>query len=322
MTKEWVMAVGLWLLAVGCGAQKRQNVAPLQENYTTGSVPVCNFEREYTKEDSMLVVQLLKEAPAKRGKEHRMMYFGKKFLGLPYVGHTLENGDREHLIVNLHGLDCTTFVETVLALSLCDMQDKRTFDDYCLNLMRIRYREGKMTDYTSRLHYFTWWGEDNEKLGIVKELGSMDNLDFPFDAVQTIHIDYMSKHPQLYKQLKNHPDFVPVIKRYEEESNGKQYAYIAKSDLGFLQSTALGRVRDGDIVAMLTDQDGLDTRHIGIAFWKNGRLHLLHASSLYKKVLMSKETFYEYEAKQPKHTGIRVWRMVEPTPNPSRRDGR
>ena len=71
-------------------------------------------------------------------------------------------------------------------------------------------------------------------------------------------------------------------------------------------------VKDGDIVAMLTDSDGLDTRHIGIAFWKNGKLHLLHASSLYKKVLMSQETFYEYEKKQAKHTGIRVFRLVEP----------
>ena len=239
------------------------------------------------------------------------MYFGKKFLGLPYVGSTLENGDKEHLIVNLHGLDCTTFVETVLALSLCDQQDARTFNDYCNNLEKIRYRDGKMTDYTSRLHYFTWWGDDNVQLGIVKEIGTMDPMDFPFDAVQTIHIDYMSKHPNLYKQLKNHPEFVSVIKRYEDETNGKQYAYIAKEDLKFHQSTPLGQIRDGDIVAMLTDQDGLDTRHIGIAFWKDGNLHLLHASSLYKKVLMSKETFYEYEKKQPKHIGIRVWRMVE-----------
>ena len=199
----------------------------------------------------------------------------------------------------------------MLTLSLCDLQDARTFKDYCRNLLKVRYRDGKMTDYTSRLHYFTWWGDDNVKLGIVKEIGTMDPMDFPFDAVQTIHIDYMSKHPNLYKQLKNHPEFVSVIKRYEDETNGKQYAYIAKEDLKFHQSTPLGQIRDGDIVAMLTDQDGLDTRHIGIAFWKDGNLHLLHASSLYKKVLMSKETFYEYEKKQPKHIGIRVWRMVE-----------
>ena len=77
---------------------------------------------EYSKEDSALVVKLLKEAPTQRGNENRIFYFGKKFLGLPYVAHTLELGDTEHLIVNLHGLDCTTFVETVVALSMCDQQ--------------------------------------------------------------------------------------------------------------------------------------------------------------------------------------------------------
>jgi hypothetical protein len=304
----WILAVNCWLLAVGCGAQGAANPAKTEAEAETEE---DLKDVEYTKEDSALVVRLLTEAKTKRGKENRMMYFGKKFLGLPYVGSTLENGNKEHLIINLHGLDCTTFVETVLALSLCDLQDARTFKDYCQNLSKIRYRDGKMTDYTSRLHYFTWWGDDNVKLGLVKEIGKLDPQDFPFDAVQTVHIDYMSKHPNLYKQLKNHPEFVPVIKRYEEETNGKQYAYIAKEDLKFHQSTPLGQIRDGDIVAMLTDQDGLDTRHIAIAFWKDGSLHLMHASSLYKKVLMSKETFYEYEKKQPKHTGIRVWRMVE-----------
>ena len=279
---------------------------------------------EYTQGDSALVVKLLGMAKHQRGTESPIFYFGKKFLGLPYVGQTLELGDKEHLIVNLHGLDCTTFVETVVALAMCDQQDKRTFDDFCRNLSTIRFREGKMTDYTSRLHYFTWWAEDNERLGIVKDIapslpiaGSMNEASQKssdlgaFTAIQTISINYMSAHPTLYKQLKNHPQFVPIIKKYEQATNGRKFRYIPKKNMQWKQDSALGVIKDGDIVAMLTDSDGLDTRHIGIAFWQNGQLHLLHASSLYKKVLMSTETFYEYEMKQPKHTGIRVFRFVE-----------
>lgn len=279
---------------------------------------------EYTQGDSALVVKLLDMAKHQRGTESPIFYFGKKFLGLPYVGQTLELGDKEHLIVNLHGLDCTTFVETVVALAMCDQQDKRTFDDFCRNLSTIRFREGKMTDYTSRLHYFTWWAEDNERLGIVKDIapslpiaGSVGDVSQKssdlgaFTAIQTININYMSAHPTLYKQLKNHPQFVPIIKKYEQATNGRKFRYIPKKNMQWKQDSALGIIKDGDIVAMLTDSDGLDTRHIGIAFWQNGQLHLLHASSLYKKVLMSKETFYEYEMKQPKHTGIRVFRFVE-----------
>ena len=266
---------------------------------------------EYTKEDSALVVKLLKEAKTERGTQNRVFYFGKTFLGLPYVAHTLELGDTEHLIVNLHGLDCTTFVETVVALSMCDKQDKRSFDDYCKNLTKVRFREGKMTDYTSRLHYFTWWAEDNERLGIVEDIAPQAAPWGAFTAVQTININYMSAHPTLYKQLKNHPDFVAPIKKYEQATNGRKFRYIPKTNLQWNQSTDLGVIHDGDIVAMLTDSDGLDTRHIGIAFWKNERLHLLHASSLCKKVLMSEETFYEYEMKQQKHTGIRVFRFKD-----------
>ena len=89
-----------WLLAIGCGAQSPAKVESDIEQTVA-------YDREYTKEDSALVVKLLQEAKTKRGKENRMMYFGKKFLGLPYVGHTLEKGDKEHLIVNLRELDCS-----------------------------------------------------------------------------------------------------------------------------------------------------------------------------------------------------------------------
>lgn len=266
---------------------------------------------EYTKTDSIKIVSLLKTAKSARKDTHPIIYFAKQFLGVPYVAHTLEPGDTEHLIVNIHEMDCTTFVEQMLALALCDKNDKRTFKDFCNYLTKIRYRNGKMTDYTARNHYFTWWVASNERLGLVKDIApSMkESAQGPFTAVQTIKCNYMSQHPQLYKQLKNHPQFVPVIKRYEDEMNGKQYRYIPKKNLQWSQSTSLSQVHSGDIVAMLTDSDGLDTRHIGIAYWENNKLHLLHCSSLYHKVLISKETFYEYEMKQQKHTGIRVFRM-------------
>ena len=101
----------------------------------------------------------------------------------------------------------------------------------------------------------------------------------------------------------------PIV--FKTWQNPRGTKFLVGRNLAWKQNTALSAVKDGDIVAMLTDSDGLDTRHIGIAFWQNGQLHLLHASSLYKKVLMSKETFHEYEMKQPKHTGIRVFRFQD-----------
>ncbi|MEO9662251.1 MAG: N-acetylmuramoyl-L-alanine amidase-like domain-containing protein, partial [Maribacter dokdonensis] len=46
-----------------------------------------------------------------------MVSVGKTFMQTPYVAKTLEIGDTETLVVNLQGLDCTTFVENVLAFS-------------------------------------------------------------------------------------------------------------------------------------------------------------------------------------------------------------
>lgn len=266
---------------------------------------------EYTTSDKKKVESLLTAAKTERKDEHPIIYFAKQFLGIPYVGQTLESGDKEHLIVNLREMDCTTFVEYVLALSLCDKNDRRSFEDFCKYLTNIRYRDGKIWDYTSRLHYFTWWAEDNEELGFVKDIApKLDAKEAgSFTSIQTININYMSEHPNLYKHLKNNPNFVKKIKAYELESNGKKYRYIPKKNLNGSQSSSLGAVKSGDIIALLTDSDGLDTRHIGIAYWQGDKLYFIHASSLYKKVLINSESLYDYELKQKKHTGIRVFRM-------------
>lgn len=261
----------------------------------------------FTVSDSVTVERLLRVGSKERGDENRMVYYGRKFAGIPYVAHTLEKGDEERLIVNLRQMDCTTFVEYVVALSVCDMKGQKSFVDFCNNLARIRYRHGVVDGYASRLHYFTWWGEENERKKIVKEIVSDGP---PFTAVQTIHIDYMSRHPSLYKRLKADARLVPVIREYEKETDGKKYRYIPKSLLGGTPKQ-LGNVHSGDIVSIITGKEGLDTSHVGIAVWQNGRLHLMHASSLRKKVVLDEKTFYDYSMQQKSQLGIRVYRLME-----------
>ncbi len=267
---------------------------------------------EYSKEDSTKIVKILTDAQKADVGNSSMIYFGKKFLGVPYVAHTLENGDLEHLIVNTRGLDCTTFVETVLALNMCYELKQTGFDDFCDNLKKIRYRGGKLVDYTSRLHYFTWWGEDNEKMGIVKAVVDV-NPNTPFSACQEIKVNYMTKNPNLYKQLKNHPDYIPLIKKYEDESNGSTYRYIPKSKLNLSRNSLGLYVHDGDIISILTSKDGLDTSHIGMAFWQGGRLHMMHASSVAKKVIMDNSLLYDYMKSRQTQIGIRVYRPIRQT---------
>lgn len=268
---------------------------------------------DYTRDDSLMIVRALQDAPSHIGKKAPMLYFGELFLGRPYVGHTLEKGSAEHLIINTRELDCTTFVENVTALTICHKHNERTFKDFCRRLTQLRYRQGRIDGYPSRLHYFTQWGEDNEEMGLVytvieravadKERG--DKVPF---ARQVIDINYMSSHPNLYKHLAAHPEFVPIIRKDELALKGKVYPYLAKAHLGRPHSE-LPFIETGDIVAIITSKAGLDTSHVGIAVWQNGKLHLMHASSLKKKVVLDPTTFYDYSQKQPSQLGIRLYRL-------------
>lgn len=259
----------------------------------------------YTSEDSLRVITLLKEAALLPDTVCRMAHFGNKFLGIPYVAHTLEVSDEEKLVINLREMDCTTLVETCTALTLADQRKEHTFHGFCRALAQLRYRNGICDGYPSRLHYFSQWIADNEGLGLVEEI---THEGAPFLATQTLDMHYMSQQPHLYTHLKKHPEEVNIIRHWEEELNGQQVRYIPKSRLNG-SPTQLCDIQTGDILAIITAKKGLDTSHLGIAVWQNGRLHLLNASQIYKKVVIDQNTLHTYSAKRPSNLGIRVVRL-------------
>lgn len=256
----------------------------------------------YTKQDSLKVVRLLKEASRLPANVNRMVFFGKKFIGIPYVANTLEVGNSEKLVVNLRQLDCTTFVETVAALSLADKRNQRTFQGFCNALRQLRYRGGKMAGYPSRLHYFSFWVNDNIRKGLI---GDRLNAHTPYVKGQRIHVNYMTTHPDKYKHLRNAPSYVRAIAAYEKQVNGSVRYYIPKSCVG-LGRNQLSFIHDGDILGTVTSKAGLDASHLGLAVWLNGRLHFLNASALYHKVVLDSNTLYSYQKKQRSQLGVNV----------------
>ena len=76
---------------------------------------------------------------------------GRFFINTPTKGNRLNRPDKEKLIVNLSAFDCTTFVETVLALTKCAAAGKLSHYELRRSLKLIRYRQGKIDDYFSRL---------------------------------------------------------------------------------------------------------------------------------------------------------------------------
>ena len=256
---------------------------------------------QYTTADSIKVVKLLQEGKKQKGKQDLVLFFARKFLGIPYVASTLENNTDEQLVINLRQLDCTTFVENVLTLTLCTKNGQTTFDDFCNQLRKIRYRNGKV-GYPTRLHYFSEWISDNTRMGFVEETQAPNP---PFSAVQTLQINFMSTHVDKYPMLVRTPSFIKPIAQMESELNGQTCRYIPK--VGILNNAACKQaVKDGNILALVTSRQGLDTSHVGYAIWKKDGLHLFHASSLQKKVVEDKSLLRNYMMKQKSQLGVRV----------------
>ena len=125
-----------------------------------------------SKADSLRIDSLLNTSSKKYYKtdSERLLFFAKSFIGTPYKGGTLDTGENETLIVCTDSLDCTTYVETVLALYLSSFKDNPGYDDFSELLRYIRYRGGVIDGYAFRLHYFSDWASYIEKKGILREV--------------------------------------------------------------------------------------------------------------------------------------------------------
>lgn len=257
-----------------------------------------------SKADSLRIDSLLNASSERSYKTNseRLLFFAKSFIGTPYKGGTLDAGENETLIVRTDSLDCTTYVEAVLALYLSSFKDNPGYDDFSESLIYIRYRGGVIDGYASRLHYFSDWASDNEKKDILQEVTKEGEHD-----VRLCSLNYMTTHSDLYRQLKDNDSLISEISKVEKSWIDYKMPYIPKNVLN--SSKADLPLEDGDILALTTNISGLDVLHLGFALWIDGRLHLLHASSLHGKVIIDTSTIFDYLKNRNKHTGIRVIRV-------------
>ncbi len=253
-----------------------------------------------TAEDSLIFNNLIDFLKDKElSTQNRITEIARFFLETPYVASTLELEGDEQLVINLREMDCTTFVEYVLALTLCTNNNCHNFSDFKRHLANIRYNNGVIDGYPSRLHYFTDWLVNNQQKGIL-EIVSDSIGDIPLKP----DINFMSSHAHLYKQLDNE-QFLEDIKAREIQISNYQVKFIPKNSIDKIEHLIL----DGDIIALVTNVKGLDVSHVGLAIHQNGRLHFIHASSTEKKVVITNESLHQYLVPQKRIDGILVGRV-------------
>ncbi|MCE7057553.1 DUF1460 domain-containing protein [Algoriphagus sp. AGSA1] len=225
---------------------------------------------------------------------------GQWFLETPYVEKTLELPGSEKLVINLQGLDCTTFVETVITLTRLSSLLDFTFDGFERELEHLRYRDGKNEGYPSRLHYFSDWIYENQEKGIITDITQQIGGS-PYPNAPT----FMSENPKFYTQL-SAPENLKAIKITENQLQKRDYFFIPKTEISRLEKN----IKSGDIIAVTTSMPNLDIVHTGLALEKNGRIHLLHASSKSMKVEISEKPLSEYLAANKSQSGIMVTRLT------------
>lgn len=237
----------------------------------------------------------------------RVHNFALALRGTPYVNYTLELHDRiEAPSVNMKGMDCWTLFETALAMGrLVAMHPPPYSPQEMLRLIELdRYVKGRCTGrFDSRLHHLEQWLYDNESRGLVKNIT-------PSLGGRPLHrqMSDMGSHPKMYRQLRADPSLVPEFIRIENELSRRGISYIPKSQVPKIES----KLRNGDIVCIVTTWPGCYTSHVGLASRDSkGVLRFLHASKNHREVVVDSR-LSDYLKKFSKHAGIYVARPLDP----------
>ncbi len=278
--------------------------APRQASQQVAHAATMAQMRFHCDGDTVLINQLLMKGYESGLSDANALieFYARQLLGTPYVAHTLE-GDQEMLTINIHELDCLTFIETLYSLTRATLNRRYSWRDFAANIENIRYRGGEMGDYSSRIHYISEWIIDNHVRGNLVEV----TPDLPHADYMVKNIDYMTKNPGQYRQLKNDTAMVEKIRRYELRNH--RFPYLKRSWLN--DKAVKAALRSGDFVSLVTKADGLDVSHNGIIVVDDkGDPYLLDASMSGGKVMLEPKPLFKFLERSRTNIGIRVFRMI------------
>jgi hypothetical protein len=262
-------------------------------------------ETFFEEQDRVLCETLLGTAAERNDKQKTLpelvLLLSRHFLGTPYEAETLERGASEALVVNLRAFDCVTFVENVIALALAIKSGATAFTDYLTTLMKIRYRNGHIYDYSSRLHYFTDWIWDNGRKGFLADITSRIG-GIPVKK----NLNQMTSHRNDHPSLRDDATFLKM--QGVETSCARRTFYFIPKDRW---RQAEEKIEDGDIMGITSNKAGIDVIHVGFASLVNRKVRLVHASSRSGAVVLSDATMNHYLRERSSRTGIIVARLTQ-----------
>lgn len=261
-------------------------------------------EQKPAPDDTEIFLSKLKIAArhADRPLPEAVVAVANSMVGLPYVSGTLDRSDEENLVVNLREMDCWTLVENSIAIALTarDGAAAANFQNFQNHLQKLRYRRGLVDGYGSRLHYFSEWILQASEAGLVEDVThSCGGVEY------RKRVSFMSDYPSAYPKLLFKNDNLQKVKAGEACVNAHRWYFIPKKQVAIFEKN----LREGDIVVFTSTLRNLDIEHQGFAVRRGGRWHVLHASSVVGRVVVSARPLAEYILRNKKQSGMMVVRF-------------
>lgn len=194
----------------------------------------------------------------------------------------------KQLRTGLKYLDCMTYVEHVLALAACK---KALYEpEFLCRLIDIVYNaDGKPLMNHHRNHFTSHWGDVNERKGYLTNVAR----NHPHALMRELYLNKVGKNRTFY-----------VEDRFMIAENSQQMWYFP------LQPVLERRVAlaSGDVVALVTDKEGLDVTHMGFYIEHSRKRWLRHASSKLNRIV--DQDFDQYLRDGRQIRGLMVFRPL------------
>ncbi len=185
-------------------------------------------------------------------------------------------------------LDCMTYVEHVLALAA---SDKVSYEpEFLCRLIDIVYNaDGKPLMNHNRNHFTSSWGDVNERKGYLINVAR----NHPHALMRELYLNKVGSNRTFY-----------VEDRFMIAEQPQQMWYFPLPPVLERRVT----LASGDVVALVTDKEGLDVTHMGFYIEHSRKRWLRHASLKLNRIVDQDFDQYLRDGKQIK--GLMVFRPL------------
>lgn len=210
------------------------------------------------------------------------------------------------LRINLDSFSPLMFVNTVIALAKTSEHpgpvDWRTFSREFEN---VSCRRGEFKGFPSIMYHSSDWIGDNFARGNVSELTE----DYAGVVARTKSLDEMTRFRKNYAALADSATF-EAVRMTEMGFRTHRVPSLKKETVK--KKEIIEDLRNGDIIILVPNRDGIDIYDIGIVSFEQEVPHLIHLSPLSHNIVREKDGLARYMDLVTKYfQGYRIIRIKE-----------